>query len=54
VLTLYSIFGLIWAFVFVQADYGRGRLGFQVVLAVLTLLPIWWLAIRRGWLRPKG
>jgi hypothetical protein len=50
-LTVDALAGLLWEIAFVQADYGRGRLGFQAVLTVIILAPVWWLALRRGWLR---
>lgn len=50
-LTLYGIVGLIGQAVFVRSDYGRGRLPFQFALTLILLLPVWWLAIRRRWLR---
>ena len=53
-LTLYGLFGLIGQAAFVRADYGRGRLPFQIALTVIVLLPVWWVAIRRGWLNGEG
>jgi hypothetical protein len=50
-LTLYGIVGLIGQAVFVRSDYGRARLPFQFALTAILLLPVWWLAIRRRWLR---
>ncbi len=41
ILTLYSLTGLVWFIVFARSDYDRGRIGFQIVLAVVTLIPIW-------------
>src|SRR5689334_3363569 len=49
ILTLYALTGLLWLIMFARADYDRGRIGFQTVLAVVTLLPVWlnWLIRRR-------
>lgn len=41
ILTLYALTGLVWLLLFARADYDRGRIGFQLVLAVVTLLPVW-------------
>jgi hypothetical protein len=49
-LTVDAVAGLLWEIAFVQADYGRGRLGFQALLTVIILAPMWWLAVRRRWL----
>lgn len=51
VLTAHSIGGLLWAFAFFRADYARGILPFQTVAAVILLIPIWWVALRGGWMR---
>lgn len=51
VVTLYALAGLVWMFLFTRADYDRGRLGFQVAVTVVVLTPIWWVSVRRGWLR---
>jgi hypothetical protein len=49
-LTVDALIGLLWEIAFVQADYGRVRLGFQALLTVIILAPVWWLAVRRKWL----
>ncbi|MCC7447925.1 MAG: hypothetical protein IT324_10940 [Anaerolineae bacterium] len=41
ILTLYALTGLVWLILFARADYDRGRIGFQMVLAIVTLLPVW-------------
>ncbi len=51
ILTAYALFGLIWQIVFARSDYARGQISFQAVLSLMTLLPVWWIVIRRGWLR---
>ncbi len=51
VLTAYALFGLLWQVMFARSDYARGQIGFQVALSLIALLPVWWIAIRRGWLR---
>jgi tryptophan-rich sensory protein len=48
-LTIYGVFNLIWSIRFVQSDYGRGALGFQALITIALLVPIWWLAFRRHW-----
>jgi hypothetical protein len=50
ILTAYLLFGLLWTIVTVRADFERGRFGFAVLLAVMILIPIWWVTIRRRWL----
>ncbi len=49
-LTIVALAGLLWEIVFVRADYGRSRLGFQAFLTVIVLAPVWWLAVRGRWL----
>ncbi len=51
ILTVYALAGLAWQYLFDRSDYGRGRLGFQVLVAGIALIPVWWIVIRRGWLR---
>ena|SRR5260221_8535760 len=50
-ITLYATSGLVWMFLFARADYDRGRFGFQIVVTVVFLIPVWWVVVRRGWLR---
>ena len=47
--TVYALSGLVWMFLFTRADYDRGRFGFEIAVTVIVLLPIWWVALRRGW-----
>jgi fucose 4-O-acetylase-like acetyltransferase len=51
ILTLYALAGWVWQFLFDRSDYGRGQLGFQMLVAGIALIPVWWIAVRRGWLR---
>lgn len=53
-LTLYGVTGLVFMAVFARADYDRERIGAQAALTVLLLAPVWWTALRRGWLRPRA
>jgi hypothetical protein len=50
-LTLYGLAGLIWNAVFEQSTYSRGSQPFDVLVTIVILAPIWWVALRRGWLR---
>lgn len=50
-LTLYALFGFLWMLLFVRSSYDRGRYGFEIAITAIVLLPIWWLALRRRWLR---
>jgi hypothetical protein len=50
-LTAYGAINLLWFALFVRADYGRGRLPFLALATVILLAPVWWVTIRRGWLR---
>jgi len=52
-LTAYGLFNIIWDVIFARSDYTRGAFGFQIVITALVLIPIWWLAVRRGWLAWK-
>lgn len=42
-LTVYGASGVVWLLVFAQSDFGRGRIGFQAMLTVILLVPVWWL-----------
>lgn len=53
-LTAYGAINLLWFAVFTQADYARGRLPFLALAMMVLLSPVWWVAIRRGWLRPES
>lgn len=46
-LTLYALTGLVWLILFARSDYDRGRMGFQIALAIVTLLPVWLVRIVR-------
>jgi membrane associated rhomboid family serine protease len=50
-LTAYALAGLAWQLLFARSDYGRGRLGFQALVAAVALIPVWWIVIRRRWLQ---
>ncbi|HLY26011.1 MAG TPA: hypothetical protein VKQ72_06710 [Aggregatilineales bacterium] len=52
VLTLYALFGLAWNLLLTRATYSRETFGFDCLLTVLILFPVWWTAWRRGWLSP--
>ena len=51
ILTVYVLAWLAWQLLFDRSDYGRGRLGFQVLVAGIALIPVWWIVVRQGWLR---
>lgn len=53
-LTAYGVINLLWFAIFVRADYGRGRLPFLALATVILLAPVWWLTLRRGWLRGQN
>jgi len=54
-ISLYAAFGLLWLVVFAQADYDRRRVGFQALLSLVLLLPLWWVALRNGYVfRRRG
>ncbi|MEP7286012.1 MAG: hypothetical protein ABI947_09615 [Chloroflexota bacterium] len=50
VLSAYGLSNIISTWLFAQSDYSRGQLAFAIVATVIALLPIWWIALRRGWL----
>jgi len=50
-LTLYGTSSVVWNILFARSDYSRGGIGFQSLVTVLALLPIWWVAIRRNWMK---
>jgi hypothetical protein len=50
-LTAYAAVGVLMQVLFARSIYSRNTVGFDIVIAVLTLIPVWWLALRRGWLR---
>ncbi len=51
ILTAYVLLALIWQTMFARSDYARGQIGFQALLSLIALLPVWWIVLRRGWLR---
>ncbi len=50
-LTLYALVGLAWNGIFVQSSYSRGSQSFDAVVTLIGLTPVWWVAIRRRWLK---
>ncbi len=46
-LTLYAVVGILGEILFARADYDRGGIGFQIVVSVILLAPIWWVWQRR-------
>jgi hypothetical protein len=46
-LTLYVALGLLEGALFARSDYDRGGVGFQIVVSVILLAPIWWVGLRR-------
>ena len=51
VISLYALTHVLWQLLFFRSDFDRGRLGFQIVISVLLLLPLWAVAWQRGWLK---
>src|SRR5258708_6920756 len=51
IITLYGISSVVWNILFARSDYSRGGIGFQALVTALALIPIWWIALRRGWLK---
>jgi hypothetical protein len=49
-LSLYGLANLAFAILFTRADYSRGLSTFQLLLTLLLLVPVWWAALRKGWL----
>lgn len=52
-LTVYGAIGLVWNALYAQSSYGRGSQPFDVLLTLIVLAPVWWTALRRGWLKLK-
>jgi hypothetical protein len=50
-LTVYGLSQWIWQLLFARADFDQGRLPFLLLATLLLLVPVWWLTLRRGWLR---
>lgn len=50
-LTVYGASQWLWQALFTRADFDRGRLPYLLLISVLLLIPVWWLTLRRGWLR---
>jgi hypothetical protein len=50
-LTLYGLANILVTVMFARADYAQGQIWFQVTTTVLALLPVWWFALRRHWIR---
>jgi hypothetical protein len=50
-LTLYGLANLLWTLAFSKSDYSQGQIVFQGIATVLALIPVWWVALRRGWVR---
>jgi hypothetical protein len=50
-LTLYALVGLAWDGIFVQSSYSRGSQSFDALVTLIGLGSVWWVAIRRGWLK---
>jgi hypothetical protein len=51
IITLYGVSSVVWNILFARSDYSRGGIGFQALVTTLALIPIWWVALRRGWMR---
>jgi hypothetical protein len=54
VMSLYGMANLAGSIVFARSDYSRGQVGFQVIGTVIVLLPLWWIALRGGWMKQQA
>lgn len=49
--TAYAAARLLWLAVLARSDYDQGRIGAQLILSLIALGPVWYIALRGGWLR---
>jgi len=51
--TGYALVNALILILFSRAEYDQGRMFFQVALSLLVLIPLWWVALRKGWMQPR-
>ncbi len=51
-LSLYGLANLGFQILFARSDYSRGLFLFQLLITTLLLIPVWWVALRKGWFNP--
>lgn len=51
--TGYALINGLILLLFSRAEYDQGRLFFQVVFSLVVLIPLWWVALRKGWMQPR-
>jgi hypothetical protein len=51
-LSLYGLANLGFQILFARSDYSRGLFPYQLLITLLLLIPVWWVALCRGWLNP--
>ena len=45
-ISLYGLWDTLWLILFAQASYDQGRIGFQLIITLVCLIPIWALHFR--------
>lgn len=49
-ISIYELVGLLWSLLLTRSTYSRETFGFDALLTLVILAPVWWTAWRQGWL----